>query len=79
MLIDAAVARGGDPIEGIDLYINAAIERWQVPGLALAVVKDGKIVLARGYGRCEIGTDRNVTADTAFDIASWVLCIMTGW
>ena len=70
MLFDATVARGGDPFKGIDPYINAAIERWQVPGLAIAVVKEGETVLARGYGLCEIGTDRNVTADTAFDIAS---------
>ncbi len=70
MLIDATVARAGDPFEGMDPYINAALKRWQVPGLAIAVVKDGEIVLARGYGLCEIGTVRNVTADTCFDIAS---------
>ena len=70
MLIDATATRAGDPFEGIDPYIDAALERWQVPGLAIAVVKDGEIVLARGYGLCEIGTDRNVTADSAFDIAS---------
>lgn len=40
--------------------------QWQVPGLAIAVVKDGEIVPARGYGVCEIGTERNVTADTAY-------------
>ena len=60
----------GDRFAGMDAYIRAAMEKWEVPGLAIAVVKDGEMVLARGYGVCEIGKDRKVTADTAFTIAS---------
>jgi CubicO group peptidase (beta-lactamase class C family) len=59
-----------DRFAGMDPYIHAALEKWQVPGLAIAVVKGGEIVLARGYGVCEIGTDRKVSADTAFTLAS---------
>lgn len=70
MTIDASVACADDPFAGIDPYIGAALEKWQVPGLAIAVVKDGEVVLARGYGLCEIGTARKVTADTAFNVAS---------
>jgi CubicO group peptidase (beta-lactamase class C family) len=69
-MIGAPSARAGDPFAGMDPYIGAALEKWQVPGLAIAVVKDGEVVLARGYGLCEIGTDRKVTADTAFNVAS---------
>jgi len=61
---------GEDRFDGLDAYVAAAKDRWEVPGLALAVVKDGEVVLARGYGICELGTSRNVTPDTAFDIAS---------
>jgi CubicO group peptidase (beta-lactamase class C family) len=46
------------------------MEKWQVPGLAIAVVKDGEVVLARGYGVCQLGDDRPVTKDTVFSIAS---------
>ena len=46
------------------------MKTWEVPGLALAVVKDGEIVLVRGYGVGEIGGDRQVNADTVFTIAS---------
>lgn len=70
MLIGPSAARAGDPFTGMDPYIRAALEKWQVPGLAIAVVKDGEIVLARGYGLCETGTDRKVTADIAFNLAS---------
>ena len=43
---------------------------WHVPGLAIAVVKDGKVVLARGYGVRVLGKPSAVDADTLFDIAS---------
>ena len=36
-----------DPLKGLDDYINKALKDWQVPGLALAIVKDDKIVVAK--------------------------------
>jgi CubicO group peptidase (beta-lactamase class C family) len=63
-------AVGSDRFDGIDPYIREAMEAWQVPGLAIAVVKDGQVVLARGYGNRQMGRDTPVTADTVFPIAS---------
>src|SRR5262245_37874012 len=34
-------ARRGDPFAGMDPYVRAAMNKWEVPGLAIAVVKDG--------------------------------------
>lgn len=59
-----------EPFAGMDPYIHTAMKKWEVPGLAIAVVKDGKVVLVRGYGVGELGTDRKVTGDTPFTIAS---------
>ena len=59
-----------EPFAGMDPYIGAAMKKWEVPGLAIAVVKDGEVVLVRGYGVGELGTDRKVTGDTPFTIAS---------
>jgi CubicO group peptidase (beta-lactamase class C family) len=70
ILLPAALASADDRFAGVDPYVAAAMRRWEVPGVALAVVKDGEVVLARGYGLCELGTNRKVTPDTAFDIAS---------
>jgi CubicO group peptidase (beta-lactamase class C family) len=42
--------RGDDPLRGIDAYVADAMAQWKVPGLAIAVVKDGKVVFAKGYG-----------------------------
>lgn len=51
-------------------YVNSARKTFDVPGIAVAIVKDGKVVLAEGFGKREIGKPANVDADTLFAIAS---------
>ena len=43
---------------------------WNIPGFALAVVKDGEVVLAKGYGDKERGKKGAVDANTVFQIGS---------
>ncbi|MFP2930276.1 serine hydrolase [Pyxidicoccus sp. 3LG] len=54
----------------VDAAIQRTMETFQVPGIAVAVVKDGKVVLAKGYGVRKLGTSTPVTPDTLFGIAS---------
>lgn len=58
------------PLAGLDAYVHKAMKQWKVPGLAVAVVKDGKVVFARGYGVRELGKPGRVDADTLFTIGS---------
>ncbi|MBL06000.1 MAG: serine hydrolase [Planctomycetes bacterium] len=63
--------RGADVDPGkLDAYIAQARKDWGVPGLAVAIVKDGKLVHAGGYGVRELGGEDAVDADTLFAIAS---------
>ncbi|AVJ29776.1 serine hydrolase [Achromobacter spanius] len=50
--------------------IKDIMERSHVPGLAVAVVIDGKTVLTQGYGTREVGKQAPVDANTVFQIAS---------
>src|SRR3954467_13017537 len=43
-----------DPLRDLDGYTAKAVRDWKVPGLAIAVVKDGRIVFAKGYGVREL-------------------------
>lgn len=70
VMSDAPPARGSERFDGMDAYVCAALKKWQIPGLAIAVVKDGEVVLARGYGLSKVGTEHKVTDDTDFHIAS---------
>ena len=46
------------------------MKTFEVPGLALAIVKDGKVVVAKGYGVRKLGEPAPVDAQTLFGIAS---------
>ncbi len=46
------------------------MEGWQIPGVAVAVVKDGKVVFMKGYGVKEAGKAENVDTNTLFMIGS---------
>src|SRR5207253_4572788 len=58
------------PLRGLDAYVTAALRVWDVPGLAVAVVKDDSVVLARGFGVRRMGDTARVTERTLFAIAS---------
>jgi CubicO group peptidase (beta-lactamase class C family) len=54
----------------VDTYVSDVMRAFEVPGIALAIVKDGHVVVARGYGVKELGKPALVDADTKFGIAS---------
>lgn len=54
----------------IDDVVNAGLRCRHIPGLALAVVKDGQVLINKGYGVKNTGTQDPVTSDTQFQIAS---------
>lgn len=54
----------------LDAYVSQVMGAFEVPGLALAVVKDGKVVLAKGYGVRRLGEAAPVDGQTLFGIAS---------
>ena len=53
-----------------DRLIPELMNHWDVPGGALAIAKDGRLVMARGYGLADIDQEEPVQADTLFRIAS---------
>ena len=54
----------------IESFINQAMQTWNVPGLALVVVKDDKVMLSKGFGIREIGKPNQVDEHTLFAIGS---------
>jgi len=58
------------PLRGLDQYIHKSMTDWQVPGLAIVVVKDNQIVFMKGYGVREAGKDARVDEQTIFWLAS---------
>ena len=54
----------------IDGYVARVLQEFEVPGLSLAIVKDGQVVVAKGYGVRKLGESTAVDARTLFGIAS---------
>ncbi len=57
-------------LKDLDAYIEKARVDWRVPGMAVAIVKDGKVILKKGYGVREIGKEEKVDTETLFACAS---------
>lgn len=57
-------------LDGFDTLVEETLRQWKVPGVAVSIVKDGRIVLAKGYGVRDPATDHPMTQDTIFPIAS---------
>jgi CubicO group peptidase (beta-lactamase class C family) len=53
-----------------DDLIRAAMKQWHVPGVAVVIVQDNRIVYLKGFGVRELGGKEPVTPDTVFPIAS---------
>ncbi|GAA3393744.1 serine hydrolase [Streptomyces roseoviridis] len=66
-LDDAEVRRAVDRLDGV---VQAAMKRTGVPGVAVAVVHDGKVLHLKGYGVRKAGEKAAVDADTVFQLAS---------
>ena len=58
------------PPADLDAWVQRAMKTFDVPGVSLAVVKDGRVVVAKGYGVRRLGAPEPVDARTLFGIAS---------
>jgi CubicO group peptidase (beta-lactamase class C family) len=70
VLFVGALGAQAPPPQVFDAVIADAMRTFEVPGMAVAVVKDGATVLAKGYGVRRLGDPTPVDARTQFGIAS---------
>jgi D-alanyl-D-alanine carboxypeptidase len=54
----------------VDEYIQAEMETQQIPGISIAVVRDGEVVLEKGYGSANLEDSDPATKDTVYRLAS---------
>ncbi len=66
-----AQRRGATPdLSSIDPVVTSMMAEWHVPGLALGVIKDGKVIYAKGYGYRDVEQKLPVTPRTLMAIGS---------
>jgi CubicO group peptidase (beta-lactamase class C family) len=71
MMLIATTASAQTPNwNAFDQYVARAAKDWRVPALGISVVKDGQVVLAKGYGVLEQGKPQPANEHTRFAIGS---------
>jgi CubicO group peptidase (beta-lactamase class C family) len=56
--------------DSLDIYVNRALTDWQIPGVSVCIIKNGKVVVMKGYGVKDYDTKDKVDENTLFMIGS---------
>lgn len=56
--------------EDFDQWLENSRKKWEIPGMAVGIVKDGEIIYAKGFGVKQLGKPDKVDPNTIFSIAS---------
>ncbi|MBO0777821.1 MAG: beta-lactamase family protein, partial [Ktedonobacteraceae bacterium] len=59
-----------DRLQGFEDFVQTTMQEWQLPGLAIAIVKDSAVILSQGFGKRNVAEDLDVTPETLFAIGS---------
>lgn len=70
LVLPASADAQTGPLSGLGEYIEDARQGWEIPGLAIAVVKDGEVAYIEGFGVRDVSTGEPVDENTLFAIGS---------
>ena len=66
----ADATASSDLSDRVAQVLKPYFDQHQIPGISVAIVTDGQVALAQGYGLSNVATGAPVEADTRFDIGS---------
>ena len=72
-VVMAAPARVGSQqldVAAVDRYVGTVMSEWKVPGLSIGIIRDGQVILAKGYGFRDVEQRLPVTPRTLMAIGS---------
>jgi CubicO group peptidase (beta-lactamase class C family) len=69
-VVAAPLLRAESTDTAIDAAVKRAMDSWHVPGVAVAIVRDGDVIYLKGHGVRSVDADGPVTPDTLFPIGS---------
>lgn len=66
----SSAANAATRLEGFAEFVRSTMTTWKVPGMAVAIVKDGEVVFSQGFGLRDVQGTAAVTPRTLFAIGS---------
>ena len=70
LFVQTGFSQTAEQLEALDAYYAKAMQEWNIPGMAIAIVSGDEIVFSKGYGYADIEKELPVTNNTLFAIAS---------
>src|SRR5689334_1163323 len=70
VLVGSATAQPTFVRDSLENYIKNGMKIWKIPGLSVAIIKDGKVVHVKGYGVRDLTSKKPVDDKTLFMIGS---------
>jgi CubicO group peptidase (beta-lactamase class C family) len=70
LLLPAQGRAQEEPLSGLDEFISRVMETWRAPGIALAVVRNDSVLLAKGYGVKDVSTGALLDERSLMAVAS---------
>jgi CubicO group peptidase (beta-lactamase class C family) len=70
LLFAASVIGQDSPVASVDKFVTSEMERQKIPGVSLAVIKDGKPIIVKGYGLANVEHSVPVKPETVFQSGS---------
>ena len=70
LLVQIGFSQTTEQLDSLDAYYAKAMQEWNIPGMAIAIVSGDEIVFAKGYGYANLENKAKVDANTLFAIAS---------
>jgi CubicO group peptidase (beta-lactamase class C family) len=68
--ISAQNAHEREVLTNLDQFYEKTQKEWDIPGMSVAIVKDGKVIFSKGYGVKEAGKNDRPDGNTLYAIAS---------
>lgn len=69
-VILSTTASCGSAEDGVDALVRAHMQKRQIPGVAVVVARDGRVLKSQGYGVADLESKQAVTAETVFPVQS---------
>lgn len=57
-------------VDKLDAYLSQAQKDWKIPGISIGIIKDGEVILSKGYGMLEAGKTDPANGASLYAIAS---------
>src|SRR3982751_2041110 len=70
LTVTLGIGASAQSVADVDAVVQKAIDAKVIPAAGVAVVRDGKVVLAKGYGAADVDSATPANENTAFQIAS---------